>query len=334
MNKSAIFAILVALLIALSACDELAYNPTAVAIVITNTPTTTPQPSITPSATVTPSPTHTPTATPSPTQTPTITHTPTPFACTETSGQIMPFERNISTIAGGENLRFNVYLPPCYQQSGLRFPYVILLHGMSYSEQQWVDIGMIDALDEGIRNGTLPPMVLVMPHMGIIGQYNQFPPDPSYASYITDELIPLLEANFCLYQHRDYRAIAGISRGGFWAYSIGLHHPELFGAIAGHSGYFANDMSIPAAFNPLEVAVNAGQRLYLDNGGGDSSGPSQQRLSARFTADNIAHTYIVHPIGEHNNSYWSAHVTDYLAFYSAPWDTPYDTLPSCDMPSP
>ena len=211
---------------------------------------------------------------------------------------------------------------------------------MSYSEQQWVDIGIIDALDEGIRNGTLPPMVLVMPYMGIIGQYNQFPPDPSYATYITNELMPLVETNFCLYQHPDYRAIAGISRGGFWAYSIGLRHPELFGAIAGHSGYFGNDTSIPAAFNPLELAVTdanvatAGQRLYLDNGGSDSSGPSQQRLSARFIANDITHTYIVHPIGEHNNSYWSAHVTDYLAFYGAPWSIQYDTLPTCAQPSP
>jgi enterochelin esterase-like enzyme len=317
----------------ISACEPLAYNPTAVPVIITNPPTATVLPTITPTPTIT--------RTPFPTDTPDFTPTPTSFPCDEEVGQIVPFARNVSEVAGGENLRFNVYLPPCYQQSGARFPSAILLHGLSYRENQWEDLGLIDALDTGIRNGTLAPMVIVMPYMGNFGQVNQFPPDPSYETHILDELVPSLERNFCLWQNPAYRALGGISRGGFWAYSIAMRHPDVFGVVGGHSAYFSGDtVSIPPPFNPLEIAVNseilsdANLRMYLDNGASDSSGPSQQTFSSRLTANGIPHTYVVHPVGEHNNDYWLEHVGEYLTFYGETWEKQYSNLPSCAEPSP
>lgn len=323
---------LIAILL-ISACEPLAYSPTAVPVVITNPPT----------ATVLPTITHTPTITrtPFPTETPDFTATPTAFPCDEEVGQIVPFASNASTVSGGENLRFNVYLPPCYQQSGARFPSVILLHGLSYRENQWEDLGLIDALNTGIRTGTLAPMIVVMPYIGNFGQVNQFPPDPSYETHIIEELVPLLERNFCLWQNPAYRAIGGISRGGFWAYSIAMRHPDLFGIVGGHSAYFSGDtVAIPPPFNPLELAIDseilpeADLRMYLDNGASDSSGPSQQILSSRLTSNGIPHTYVVHPVGEHNNDYWIEHVDEYLTFYGETWERQYSNLPSCADPSP
>lgn len=320
-------------LMILSACEPLAYNPTPVSVVITNQPTATVPPTVTPTPTIT--------RTPFPTETPDFTATPTPFPCNDEAGQIVPFSQNSSEVAGGENLRFNVYLPPCYQQSGARFPSVILLHGLSYREQQWEDLGMIDAINTGILNGTLPPMILVMPYMGNFGQINQFPPDPSYETHILEELLPQLDRNFCLWQNRDYRAIGGISRGGFWAYSIAMRNPDVFGVVGGHSAFFSGDtVSIPPPFNPLELAIDdeslkdANLRLYLDNGASDSSGPSQQTFSSRLTANGVPHTYVVHPVGDHSNDYWTEHVAEYLAFYGETWEKQYGNLPSCAEPSP
>ena len=317
----------------ISACEPLAYSPTAVPVIITNIPTATVPPTITPTPTIT--------RTPFPTETPNYTATPTAFPCDEEIGQIVPFANNASSISGGENLRFNVYLPPCYQQSGARFPSVILLHGLSYRETQWEDLGLIDALNTGIRAGTLAPMVVVMPYMGNFGQFNQFPPDPSYETHILEELVPLLERNFCLWQDPAHRAIGGISRGGFWAFSIAMRHPDIFGVVGGHSAYFSGDtVSIPPPFNPLELAINsdilaeANLRIYLDNGASDSSGPSQQIFSSRLTSNGIPHTYVVHPVGEHNNDYWIEHVDEYLTFYGETWERQYSNLPACAEPSP
>lgn len=320
------------LLIILAACDPMAPQPTPVAVLVSPVPSLTP----TPRDTDTP----TPTRTPVPTETQVFLPTPTPFPCDEDSGRIVEFNENFSAIAR-ENLRYRVYIPPCYLETEKRFPVVILFHGLSYREQQWEDIGVVSALDQGIRLGALPPMILVMPYFGSIGQFNQFPPDPSYETVILEELLPAIQADFCTIENRQNRAIGGISRGGFWAYSIAMRHPDVFGSVGGHSAYFPdNTREVPAPFNPLEIARNsellpqANLRMYMDNGASDSSGPSQQTLSNRLQERGIPHAYEINLVGEHNNEYWSEHVDEYLQFYGANWSRSYDELPSCREASP
>ena len=325
--------LLVLMSLLLMACDPLApYNPTAVAVVITSEPTAT----IVPTQTLTP--------TPAPTQAPTNTPMPEPsatsFPCEETTGQFIDFNDNRSPLAN-ENLRYRVYVPPCYFSTQKRFPVLILLHGLSYREQQWEDLGMMAALEQGIRLGALGPMLIVTPYMGNFGQINNFPPNPSYESVILEELLPAIERNFCVISNREHRAIGGISRGGFWAYSIAMRHPDIFGIVGGHSAYFPNNFSeIPPANNPLDLALSgsflqeASLRMYLDNGAADSSGPSQQLFSSRLSQRGIPHTYQVFPVGEHNNDYWSTHVSEYLSFYARDWERDYNNLPDCAEPSP
>jgi enterochelin esterase-like enzyme len=72
----------------------------------------------------------------------------------------------------------------------------------------------------------------------------------------------------------------------------------------------------------------------MDHGAADSAGPSNQLLSSRLTQRSIEHTYVVNPTGEHDNEYWSQHVTEYLDFYGKNWLRDYNALPSCTEPSP
>lgn len=317
---------------ALVACDPMAPQPTPYPVPVSPVPSLTP----TPRATDTP----TPTRTPEPTYTPELRPTATPFPCEVDHGQVILINDFRSTAARGENLRYRVYIPPCYQETQARFPVVILLHGMSYREQQWEDIGAVAALDQGIRLGALPPMILVMPYYGNIGQLNSFPPEMSYETVILEELLPAIQRDFCTWEHRDYRAIGGISRGGFWAYSLAFRHPDIFGIVGGHSAFFPNLNEVPAAFNPLSIAQNssllpeANLRMYLDNGAADSASLSQQALSNRLEERSIPHTYTINTAGEHDNAYWSLHVSEYLAFYGKDWPRSYNVLPTCLQPSP
>lgn len=305
---------------------------TPVAVIVSAEPSITP----TPRATDTPTPTRTPLPSPTPDYTPTVT----PFPCDRDTGEIIEVNEFRSETAGGENLRYHVYVPPCYVETQVRYPVVYLLHGLSYREQQWADLGAVEALEQGIRLGALPPMILVMPYYGNFGQVNNFPPDPSYETVILEELMPAIEDNFCTIENRDHRAIGGISRGGFWAFSLAFRHPDIFGIVGGHSAFFPDNGEVPPAFNPLEIAQNssllpnANLRIYMDNGASDSSGPSQQQLSNRLQARSIPHSYVINPTGEHNNEYWSAHVSEYLAFYGRNWARDYAELPSCLAPSP
>lgn len=324
---------LLLLMAALVGCEPLApYEPSPVAIVITNTPT------LTPTSTLTPTPIPA-TATPSPTPTVEAAPTETVEPCLQAGGQFIDITDNLSETAN-ENLRYRVYVPPCYFQSQKRYPLVILLHGLSYREQQWDELGLDETLDAGILSGQVAPMIVVNPYMGSIGGVNAFPPQPSYETVIVDELLPEIERNFCVWEDRDHRAIGGISRGGFWAFEVAMRHPELFGTAGGHSAYFPNINEVPAEFNPLEIGqdtsamIEADLRLYMDNGASDSSGPSQQIMSSLLSERGIPHTYQVHAAGEHNNDYWAAHVAEYMLFYGDDWPKSIDALPSCAEPSP
>ena len=335
MHKIQLFPIVLLglLLLILIGCDPMSPQATPVAIIVTSDATATP--------TLTPSLTPTFTLTPSITPTPNFTPTPTAFPCEADGGEIIEFNQFRNAESDNENLRYHVYIPPCYSQTQRRYPYVILLHGLSYREQQWTNIGVIEALEQGIALGVLPPMILVMPYMGILGTQNTFPPDSSYETFIMEALVPQIETDFCTYNNRDFRGIGGISRGGFWAYGIGFRHPDTFGIIGGHSAFFPESLlEVPAASNPLEIAENsallpnANLRLYLDNGASDSAASSQRAMSDRLTARGIPHTYIINTIGDHSEDYWSAQVSNYLEFYGQTWPRGHEQLPSCAEASP
>jgi enterochelin esterase-like enzyme len=330
LNKPTTFFLTFVLILSICACDPLAQQPTPEVLIITAVPSDTPIPTATPFVTSTPVPTFTPVFTPSP----------TPIPCDEEGGQLIAIDPFRSEIAG-ENLRYNVYIPPCYAKTEKRFPYTILLHGAGETEKQWDALGVVGALDQGLRLGALPPMILVMPYTGSIGNDNTFPPDPSYESVILDELVPAIERDFCTWSDRAHRAIGGISRGGFWAYSVTLRHPDEFGIVGGHSAFFPEDLNeVPPTFNPLELALNsallpdANLRMYLDNGASDIAGVNQELFSSRLSSRAIPHTYVVNPVGGHDDAYWSAHVSEYLAFYGRDWPRETSNLPSCLQPSP
>ncbi len=311
-------------------CDPLASVATPQVIIVSPVPSNTPTPTVTPSATWTPIPTPTVNTTPSA----------TPYPCDEETGQVLHFDEFRSEIAG-ENLRYRVYVPPCYLETQKRYPYVILLHGANYTESEWDELGVGEAVDQGIRLGVIGPMLVFMPYTGRIGNENSFPPDASYESVMLDEFLPAIERNFCTWNDREHRAIGGISRGGFWAFSIALRHPDIFGIVGGHSAFFPDDLNdVPAPFNPLELALDssflpdANLRMYLDNGASDFAGINLELFSSRLSSRGIRHTYIINPVGDHTDDYWQAHLSEYVAFYGRDWPKTLSELPSCQEPSP
>ena len=58
----------------------------------------------------------------------------------------------------------------------------------------------------------------------------------AYETYIARELIAHIDTTYRTIASRDGRAIAGVSMGGFGAWSLALRHRELFAAAASHSG--------------------------------------------------------------------------------------------------
>jgi S-formylglutathione hydrolase FrmB len=181
-------------------------------------------------------------------------------------------------------------------------------------------------------------MVLVMPDGELLSELNDAPEGQSYENVIIDELIPSVEADFCLWGSRQGRAIGGISRGGFWAFSIAFRHPDLFSALGGHSPHFEID-NAPPDINPLSLAnsVSLGKfplRIYMDNATNDYVGTNALQISEILRQRGIDHQYLINPTGNHDMDYWSAHTAEYMSFYGQAWPRDPSSLPSCLDPSP
>lgn len=256
-----------------------------------------------------------------------------PAGCTDFSSTTVTYDW-YSPI-GRENLRYRVYFPPCYESSGRRYPYIILMHGSNSSDTHWENLGMGEAVTVGVALNRLPPLALVMPYGGEIANTNIFNLNGSYEYVILNEIIPLVEEQYCLRKDGAGRAIGGISRGGFWAYEIGLRHPELFTAIGGHSPVF-DLYHAPASHNPLNVIETlAGSevlpRLYIDRGENDFWMENIDLMPPLLDTLQIPHSYIVNPGGRHDDTYWASQVYTYLAFYSADWTSGLATYPLCEL---
>jgi enterochelin esterase-like enzyme len=230
-------------------------------------------------------------------------------------------------------MSYAVYTPPCYSQTTQRYPVIYLMHGSNATgTDYWLKLGLAEALDQGIGAGTLPPVIVVLPYGGWIANQNQFD-QVSWNNIFLTELMPAAETAYRIDARRETRAIGGISRGGFWAFSIAFQHPDLFSILGGHSPYF--DLDHLRTANPLFLVETAPGietlRIWMDHGKDDYAGPNIDLLHRRLDARNIPHAYLVYPEGGHNTEYWASHVPDYLLFYAADWlritPPPTPTLP-------
>lgn len=59
---------------------------------------------------------------------------------------------------------------------------------------------------------------------------------PKYETFVTEQLIPLIEANFNALNDRGHRAVLGESMGGYGTLMLAARHPDLFAAASSLSG--------------------------------------------------------------------------------------------------
>ena len=217
--------------------------------------------------------------------------------------------------ASAHERRFTIYLPPCYQTSDSSYPLLLLLHGSNADDSQWARLGFLDALESALHAGEAPAMILVMPYGGSIANQNNF----NGFSYDTI-LLDLLDRVSDSYRLDGRKAIGGISRGGFWAYHLGLRFADDFVAIGGHSPYFDADHA-PPEHNPLDLAgrlnADTSPRLWLDRGPVDHAADGVDRMHVILRDRRVPHAYSVHDSGDHSEATWRQNINDYLEFYAA-----------------
>ena len=205
---------------------------------------------------------------------------------------------------------YSVYLPPGYgQDPQRRYPVVYLLHGGSESDRFFLELGIPEAMDAALGSGAVGPMILVLVDGG-----PKFTGDghatASFADYLDSELVPDVDHRCRTVAQRSGRAIGGISVGGRYALEIAADHPSLVAAAAGHS------TTVKQSIDDLAARLAAAAiPIYLDVGASDGLFATDEALAEslrRRDADVEWHT----AEGTHTQQYWTAHLTDYLRFYS------------------
>ncbi len=252
------------------------------------------------------------------------------------AGQLIRKSMPPSKFLGGRKITTWVYLPPGYAQAGKRFPVVYVMHGMPGEVRDAFVKGQIqDAAAQLIQSGQIGPVILV----GWDGQGPGGPADvtdflnrPDYPmeSFITRELVPYVDRTYKTIPDPRFRALDGISAGGYAAPNLLFKHPDIWRVASSHTGFFspgddANNMTdILGPRGPKwdenDPVKNAGRfgpkndlHLYLDIGRGDDLVPEFKKFVAVLKSRGIDHEAHIFP-GRHTWGYWSAHFYDSLKF--------------------
>lgn len=131
---------------------------------------------------------------------------------------------------------YSIYLPEGYATSGIDYPVLYLLHGGGDNWKDWLLKGQAASIaDREMAAGESIPMVIVMPD-GMQNLYgNKADGTFNYEDYFFQELIPHIEATYRVRTERQYRAISGLSMGGFGSLLYSVKHPDVFSVCYGMS---------------------------------------------------------------------------------------------------
>lgn len=233
--------------------------------------------------------------------------------CHETQGQIVQYQLTTPYFIYPFYVR--VYLPPCYDSSQDSYPVLYMLHGQSYTDDQWERMGIAAEADRMIAEGSIPPLLVVMPKEENTLQDDK---ESKYSQALVETLLPWVDQKFRTLPIRECRAIGGLSRGAAWAMRVGLTHTPLFSAIGTHSyAPFPGDFyEVPYWLQ--DMADGELPRIYMDIGTLDFMMNAASIFEDRLTKYQVPHQWIINT-GTHNEEYWSSHIPDYLIWYTFPW---------------
>lgn len=254
-----------------------------------------------------------PTATVPPTPSPIPpTATPTPLTCLSQPGRV---EEGVVSVTVPPQ-EYLIYLPPCYNElPDQRYPVLYLLHGQTYTMDQWVRLGVPQAVDQMFLSGESIPFIVVFPD----DSFWNLQAGTGFGNRLIGALIPYIDANYRTLPTRENRALGGLSRGGGWTVQLGFDNPDLFGSLGLHSpAIFKGDGPLVQRLL-LAIPEESRPRLWLDVGDNDLELDSILEFEGLLTRSGYIHEFHFYS-GDHSENYWGGHVREYLSWYAEAWN--------------
>lgn len=133
-----------------------------------------------------------------------------------------------------------ILLPPEYATSNKRYPVVYVLHGYGADSASLVTPLKLPS-DRALGSDAVQDMIMVFPDAktSLGGSwYLDSPTTGGYETYITQELVSYIDANYRTLARPESRGVTGCSMGGEGAAHLALAHPDVFSVVAAVSGAY------------------------------------------------------------------------------------------------
>lgn len=244
---------------------------------------------------------------------------------------------------------YSIYLPAGYETSTRKYPVLYLLHGYSDDETDWIQFGEVAQIaDEGIENGDFPPVIIVMPSGNISWYCNDYKMINPWEDMFIKEFIPAIEKTYRVRSERQFRAISGLSMGGYGSLMLSMRYPDLFSScVAFSSGTFTDEEIVEMpdkrynmffgdifgkgligenriseswkAHSPLHLIYDVPKdklktiHFYIDCGDDDFLYQGNSKLHILMRKLDIPHEYRSRQ-GGHEWSYWRSGLVDGLKY--------------------
>ncbi len=195
-----------------------------------------------------------------------------PMAVSAQSPVIPPIPEGLHTVSFyspsvARTLKYDIVLPPGYEQdTATRYPVLYLLHGVMQNYTVWGR-----NLGAAFYARSLENLILVMPDAGntwLINYAQSAQGNDRWEDYLLQDVMGHVDSHYRTEARREGRALAGLSMGGFAAFSLGLRHPELFVSLGSTSGAlnYARDraLAIEQGLAPVTRERSAAQQAAID----------------------------------------------------------------------
>ncbi len=146
-----------------------------------------------------------------------------------------------------------VYLPPGYDEGTAAYPTIYWLHGFTgtglsgITPNPWIP-SLPVCMDRVIAAGAPPAILVMVDGFTKFGgsQYLNSEATGRYEDFVVNEIVSCIDRKFSTLASPAQRGINGKSSGGYGALVLAMRHPDVFGAVASHSG----DMYFEACYKP------------------------------------------------------------------------------------
>ena len=164
-----------------------------------------------------------------------------------------------------------VWLPPGYEEDPTaRYPVLYMSDGQNLFDPRIANTGVDWGVDEAVvrlvEEGVIPP-VIVVGAWSTGDRFEEYSPwhgAPEYARFLSEELMPRVDAEFRTLTGPENTAVMGSSMGGLLSYYLVTYHPDLFGACGCESTHFPlSEAVVAGVFDSVETSDEPDETPYI-----------------------------------------------------------------------